>query len=100
MKIKKEKSPVIDLNRKRDERKLQKKYPLLKGSSLDKATKIFYTYMPKKEIEKIVRYLQDTDPFVKDIAHEALTYITGRDFGKNPDQWLKWWRISKQNFSI
>ena len=53
-----------------------------------------------KALTKIIPYLKDADPLVRNIAHDTLTYISGRDFGKNPHQWFKWWRVCKQNFSI
>ena len=99
MKPEKEISPVIDLNAKRETQKLRKRYPCLKADSLDKAAKIYCHYLPKKELESIIPYLEDSDPLLRNIAHDALTYFSGRDFGKNPHQWLRWWRISKQNFS-
>ncbi|MDD5017206.1 MAG: HEAT repeat domain-containing protein [Eubacteriales bacterium] len=40
--------------------------------------------------------LQDPDQMVRLRATEALTWITGQDFGEDEEKWNEWWAHSKQ----
>lgn len=46
-------------------------------------------------IEPLIHALKDKDPNVQKRAALALGEITGKNFGKDPAKWQKWWEKNK-----
>jgi hypothetical protein len=45
-----------------------------------------------RAVEPLVKSLRDEDAFVQKYSLEALTKITGQQFGNDPKKWQEWWR--------
>jgi HEAT repeat protein len=48
-----------------------------------------------KAIEPLITALKDNDEDIRDSFANALKDITGKDFGKDPEKWQKWWDQNK-----
>ena len=53
----------------------------------------------KPAVEPLIAALKDKDSGVRKDAAEALTKITGKDFGRDQAQWRDWWERNKASFS-
>ncbi len=53
----------------------------------------------KRAVEPLIAVLKDKGSYVRYYASEALTKITGKDFGEDQAQWQKWWEQNKSSFS-
>jgi HEAT repeat protein len=51
-----------------------------------------------RAVEPLIEALKDKHGHVKERAEEALQKITGKDFGKDPEKWQKWWKENKERF--
>lgn len=50
-----------------------------------------------ESVPTLIETLHDKSRWVRDDAHKALVRITGRDSGRNRDEWSAWWREKQRN---
>lgn len=50
-----------------------------------------------RAVEPLIEALDDREWNIRENAHNALSNITGEDFGEDADAWKKWWKNKRDN---
>ncbi|HMJ15888.1 MAG TPA: hypothetical protein VK524_30940, partial [Polyangiaceae bacterium] len=53
-----------------------------------------------RSVARLIRVLSDTTPEIAKSAHWALVVICRQDFGRNADEWQKWWDANSNKHRI
>ena len=64
----------------------------------DQATRSRGEIHTQATVQPLVSMLKDENKNIVHIAFDALNTITGKYFGKSPEEWQSWWEKSKKNF--
>jgi hypothetical protein len=95
------KSTAIALGKLKDPRAVEPLIEALKDKYWEVRESAAYALGEIKDpraVEPLIEALKDEKGNVRQSSAEALQKITGKDFGKEPEKWQKWWEENKGRF--